>query len=139
MELGATRVIDASKGNSTESILAATNGEGADIVMETAGSTPTTQQTPFVVKRGGVIVVVGLAPDGVIPFNFAKLMGQVAGIKTIFRYKNQYPVAIKAVASGLIDVSGIVTNEFNFNDIAEAFRVNIEDKRNVVKIVIKID
>jgi L-iditol 2-dehydrogenase len=92
-----------------------------------------------VVKRGGVIVLVGMAPDDVISFNFAKLMGQVASLRTIFRYKNQYPAAIEAVSSGLIDVSGIVTNEFNFSDIAKAFRVNIENKKDVVKIVIKID
>jgi L-iditol 2-dehydrogenase len=66
-------------------------------------------------------------------------MGQVADLRTIFRYKNQYPAAIKAVSSGLIDVSGIVTNEFNFSDIAEAFRVNIENKKDVVKIIVKID
>ena len=137
-ELGATRVINAAETDATEALLTATDGKGADIVMETAGSTRTTQQTPFVVKRGGSIVLVGMGPDDVIPFNFAKLMGQVAGLKTIFRYKNQYPKAIKAVSSGLIDVSGIVTNEFTFDDIAEAFRVNIENKKEVVKIVIKI-
>jgi L-iditol 2-dehydrogenase len=139
LELGATRVVDASQTDAAEALLAATGGKGADIVMETAGSVRTTQQTPFLVKRGGVIVLVGMAPEDVIPFNFAKLMGQVAGLRTIFRYKNQYPAAIQAVSSGLIDVSGIVTNEFNFSDIAEAFRVNIENKKDVVKIVIKID
>ncbi|MDR2529845.1 MAG: NAD(P)-dependent alcohol dehydrogenase [Synergistaceae bacterium] len=137
-ELGATRVINAAEVDSTEAILTATEGKGADVVMETAGSTRAAQQTPFVVKRGGTIVLVGMGPDDVIPFNFAKLMGQVAGVKTIFRYKNQYPKAIKAVSSGSIDVSGIVTNEFAFDDIAEAFRVNIENKKEVVKIVIKI-
>ncbi|MDR2179551.1 MAG: NAD(P)-dependent alcohol dehydrogenase [Synergistaceae bacterium] len=139
LELGATRVIDASQADATKALLAATGGKGADIVMETAGSVRTTQQTPFVVKRGGVIVLVGMAPEDVIPFNFAKLMGQVASLRTIFRYKNQYPAAIEAVSSGLIDVSGIVTDEFNFSDIAKAFRVNIENKKDVVKIVVKID
>jgi L-iditol 2-dehydrogenase len=138
LELGATRVIDASKEDSTKAILAATGGEGADIVMETAGASATTRQTPFVVKRGGTIVLVGMPPEDVTPFSFSKLMGQVANIKTIFRYKNQYPVAIKAISSGKINVSGIVTNEYNFDDLEEAFRVNIENKSEVVKIVIKI-
>jgi L-iditol 2-dehydrogenase len=138
MKLGATRVIDASKCDSMKAILEATGGQGADIVMETAGATVTTQQTPFAVKRGGTIVLVGMPPDDVIPFNFAKLMGQVADVRTIFRYKNQYPVAINALSSGAIDVSGVVSDEFRFDDLAEAFRVNIENKNDVVKIVIKI-
>jgi L-iditol 2-dehydrogenase len=131
-------VIDASKGDSTRAILEATGGRGADIVMETAGATVTTQQTPFAVKRGGTIVLVGMPPDDVIQFNFAKLMGQVADIRTIFRYKNQYPVAINALSSGAIDVSGVASDEFKFDDLAEAFRVNIENKNDVVKIVIKM-
>ena len=138
MKLGATRVIDASKGDSKKAVLEATGGQGADIVMETAGATVTPQQTPFAVKRGGTIVLVGMPPDDVIRFNFAKLMGQVADIRTIFRYKNQYPVAINALSSGAIDISGVASDEFKFEDLAEAFRVNIENKNDVVKIVVKI-
>ena len=139
MELGATRVFNAAQTDTVQAILDATNGEGADVVMETAGSSKTLQQTIDVVKRGGVIVVVGMGADDVIPFNFGKMMGKVAEIKPIFRYKNQYPVAIKALAAGKIDVSGIVTHEFAFDDIKEAFRVNMEEKENVVKIVIRMD
>ncbi|MDR3120156.1 MAG: NAD(P)-dependent alcohol dehydrogenase [Clostridiales bacterium] len=138
LELGATRVINAAKQDVEKEIMQATGGLGTDIVMETAGSVKTTQQAPFLVKRGGTLVLVGMPPEDIIAFNFAKLMGQVADIRTIFRYKNLYPTAIKALASGTIDVSGIVTHEYAFEDIAEAFRVNIDEKAGVVKIVIKI-
>jgi len=97
LELGATNVIDASQ----EDVLAAcqklTGGEGAEIVIETAGAVKTTQQTPYLVKRGGTIVLVGMAPQDEFDFNFSKLMGEVAEIKTIFRYKNLFGKAIKAV------------------------------------------
>jgi L-iditol 2-dehydrogenase len=137
LALGAARVIHA-KDDAAEKILKATDGKGADIVMETAGSVRTVQQTPFLVKRGGTIVLVGMPPEDNITFNFAKLMGQVADIRTIFRYKNLYPTAIHAVASGQINLSGIVTHEFPFEDIAEAFRVNIEEKNDVIKIVVRL-
>jgi L-iditol 2-dehydrogenase len=139
MKLGATRVIDASKTDSTKALLDATGGLGADVVMETAGAAPTTKQTPFVVKRGGTIVLVGMPPGGLLEYDFSKLMGQVADIKTIFRYKNQYPVAINALSGGLIDVSDVISDEFSFDDLPEAFRVNIDEKNNVVKIGIKIE
>lgn len=139
LKLGATRVIDASKTDSTKAILEATGGMGADVVMETAGAAKTTQQTPFAVKRGGTIVLVGMPPNGVVEYDFSKLMGQVANIRTIFRYKNQYPVAINALAGGVIDVSGIISDEFNFSELEEALRVNIDNKSSVVKIGIKMD
>jgi len=137
-ELGADRVINAAKTDATEAILSATGGKGADVVIEAAGAVRTTQQTIDVVKRGGAIVLVGMVPEDIFPFNFAKLMNKVVSVTPVFRYKNQYPVAIEALSSGKIDVSGIVTHEYDFEDIAEAFRVNIEDKSNVVKVMINI-
>lgn len=138
MELGATRAINAKETDAVAEIMKATDNKGADIVMETAGSSKTLQQTIELVKRGGMIVVVGMGAEDIIPFNFGQLMGKVAEIKPIFRYKNQYPAAIHALASGRIDISGIVTHEFDFDAISEAFRVNIEEKDDVVKIVIKM-
>ena len=137
LELGATRVVNAARQDVVKELLAASGGRGYDVVMETAGAVATTQQTPSIVKRGGAIVLVGLPPEDTFPFNFAALMGHVADIRTIFRYKNQYPIAISALASKKIDVSGIVTHEYAFDDIEEAFRVNIEERSGVVKIVIK--
>lgn len=138
-ELGATRVVNAAQTDCVSEILGATDGRGVDIVMETAGAVKTTQQTVDVVKRGGKIVLVGMPPEDTFTFNFAKLMSKVAEIIPVFRYKNQYPVAIQAIASGKIDISGIATHEFAFEDLAEALRVNIEDKNDVVKIMIKVD
>lgn len=138
-ELGADHVVQAGTCDTVESVLALTGGRGADVVLETAGSVRTTQQTVDLVKRGGTIVLVGMAPQDSFEFDFAKLMGKVAQIKPIFRYKNRYPTAISALAKGLIQVSGIVTDEYPFERIGEAFDLNITDKQNVVKAVIKMD
>ena len=56
-----------------------------------------TGQTPYLVKRGGTIVLVGMAPQDIIEFNFAKIMAKEAEIQTVFRYRNIYPMAIKAI------------------------------------------
>jgi len=137
IELGADKVINAAKTDVCSEIAEYTNNIGADVVMETAGSVRTTQQTVELVKRGGTIVLVGMPPEDIIPFNFAKLRGKVADMKPIFRYKNQYPKAIKAISSGKIDVSKIVTDEYDFTDIGEAFERNIRNKADIVKILIK--
>ncbi|CAM4353570.1 NAD(P)-dependent alcohol dehydrogenase [Paenibacillus phoenicis] len=138
LELGATRVINAAEMDAVKLIYELTDGEGVDIVMETAGAVKTVQQTAYMVKRGGTVVLVGMAPQDIIEYNFAKLLGKEAEIKTVFRYRNIYPQAIKAMDEGLIDVSGIVTHEYSFDEIAEAFDVNINRKNDVVKIIIKI-
>lgn len=137
-KVGATHVINSSETDVFKEIEALTGGEGADIVIETAGSSVTYSQTPYFVKRGGTIVLVGMAADDIIRFNFAKLMGKEAQIKTVFRYRNIYPQAINAISQGSIDVSPIVTHEFDFEDTAEAFDFVINNKKDVVKAVIKL-
>lgn len=138
MKLGATRVINAANENTLEAY-SKINSKGADVVIETAGSKITIQQTAHIVKAGGTIVLVGMAPQDIIDYNFAKILAKEAQIKSVFRYRNIYPKAIQAVAQGLIDVSGIVTHEFEFEKTPEAFQYVINNKQDVVKAVIKID
>ncbi len=138
VNLGATRVINAKNENAVETIMALTNGAGVDKVIETAGSEHTIKQCPYLIKRGGTIVLVGLAPKDIIDFNFMQIMVKEADIKTVFRYRNLYPSAIGAIADGKIDVKGIVTHEFDFEDSDKAFDFVIENKNDVVKALIKI-
>jgi L-iditol 2-dehydrogenase len=138
MELGATRVINGMEKDAVAEMEKITNGKGTNIVIETAGSTKTIGQAPYLVKTGGTIVLVGMAPQDIIEFNFAKIMAKEATIKSVFRYRNIYPQAIKAIADGRIDVSKIVTHEFDFSETPKAFDFAINHKQEVVKAVIKI-
>ena len=138
-KLGATTVINATEVDVLAEIEKLTNKQGVDIVIETAGSAKTIAQTPYLIKNGGCIVLVGMAPQDIIEFNFAKIMAKEAEIKSVFRYRNIYPQAIKAIEKGIIDISGIITHEFSFDEVAKAFDFAINHKQEVVKAVIKID
>lgn len=138
MKLGATRVINAKEADPVAVLDAHTKGAGSRVIIETAGNKMTIKQTSFLVKRGGTIVLVGLAAEDEIMFNFAKIMNKEATIKSVFRYRNLYPKAIQAVANGLIDVSGIVTHEFDFEKADAGFDFVIQHKEDVVKGIIKI-
>ncbi len=135
--LGATRVVNGREENVIEVINQLTGGRGVDKVFETAGNKFTTQQTADLVRPGGVVVLVGMAPDDMIPYNFVKMISKEADIRTIFRYVNMYPKAIQAVASGAIDISGIVTHEYTFDKTYEGFIEVIANPKDVVKAVIK--
>jgi L-iditol 2-dehydrogenase len=47
-------------------------------------------------------------------------------------------MAIDAVASGKINLKGIVTTIFDFADIQNAMDKSVSDKANIVKAVVKI-
>ena len=138
-KLGATTIINAAEKDVLAEIDKLTDGKGVDVVIETAGSSKTVAQTPYIVKRGGCIVLVGMSPQDIIEYNFAKILAKEAEIKSVFRYRNIYPQAIKAISKGIIDVSGIVTHEFSFDDVAKAFDFVINNKQDVVEAVIKMD
>ncbi|TGE31800.1 NAD(P)-dependent alcohol dehydrogenase [Desulfosporosinus sp. Sb-LF] len=138
-KLGATTVINATEVDVLAEIDKITDKKGVDIVIETAGSVQTITQTPYLIKNGGCIVLVGMAPQDIIEYNFAKILAKEAEIKSVFRYRNIYPQAINAIAKGIIDISGIITHEFDFDDVAQAFDFAINHKQEVVKAVIKID
>ena len=137
-ELGATHGINSGKTDVLQEIQRLTGGRGADVVLETAGSPVTIAQTPFVVRRGGTITLVGLASQEEITFNFAQIMDKEAKITSVFRYRNIYPKAIAAVASGAVDVKKIVTHRFALEDIQAAFDEAVNNKTDLVKAVIKI-
>lgn len=137
-DMGADYVINAKKEDAIAAVEKLTEGNGADIVIETAGNKITIGQTSHMAKRGGTVVLVGLAAEDEINYNFAKVMNKELTIKSVFRYRNLYQIAVNAIASGSIDVKKIVTHEFGFDEIKKGFDYVIENSEDVVKAVIRI-
>lgn len=138
-ELGATYVINSSKEDPLKTINKITNGRGADVVFETAGSKYTIAQTAHIVRRGGVIVLVGMSAEEEITYNFGQVMAKELTIKSLFRYVNMFPKSVAAVASGLAPVEEIATHEYALEDIQQAFEDSINKKNEVVKAVIRFE
>ena len=137
-KLGATRVFNAKKQDVKKDLLAVTDGKGVDIVFETAGTVETISLTPYLVTSGGKIVLIGMAPQDIIPFNISKILAKEASIVSVFRYRNIYPQAISAISNGAVDLSGIVTHEFGFEETAKGFDFVINNKSDVVKAMIRL-
>ena len=47
-------------------------------------------------------------------------------------------MAIEAVATGKVNVKGVVTNVFDFDDIQNSMDRSVNDKADIVKSVVKI-
>jgi L-iditol 2-dehydrogenase len=137
-KLGATYTINVRTENIEKKIAEIFSSQGADIVFETAGAASTIKETPFFAKRGGTIVLVGLATQSEIDYNFSQIMQKELTIKSVFRYCNLYPAAIAAIASGAIDIKQIVTQEFAFEDAKLALDTVVKQAQDVVKCVIKL-
>lgn len=137
MELGATGVINSKEKDLIEEAKRITGGEGFDLAIECAGTEVTTRAAIEVVKKGSTIVLVGYSKTGEMNLPASKILDKELTIKSVFRYRHLYPIAIKAVSDGKINLKGIVTNIFDFNNIQEAMDKSISDKQNIVKSVVK--
>lgn len=111
---------------------------GPDLVIETAGTEITTRQAIKFVKKGGTIVLVGYSASGEETLPMSLALDKEITFKTVFRYRHIYPMAIEAVASGRVNLKGIVTDVFPLSDIQNAMDKSVKDKANIVKSVIKV-
>ncbi len=138
MELGADGIINGSSQDAVQAVLELTGGAGCDLVIETAGTQITTCQAIHMTKKGACIVLVGYSKTGEMTLPMSLALDKELTFKTVFRYRHIYPMAIDAVAAGKVNLKGIVTDIFDFDDIQNAMDRSIADKANIVKAVVKI-
>lgn len=138
MELGATGVINGAKEDVVAKVKELTGGMGADLVVETAGTQITAVQAIHMAKKGSNIVLVGYSKSGEMTLPMSLVLDKELTFKTVFRYRHIYPLAIDAVASGKVNLKGIVTDIFSLDEAQKAMDYSMNNKADIVKAVIKI-
>ena len=124
--------------DAVQAVMRLTEGRGADVIIETSGAPQAARQAVEMAKKGAVIVFVGYSKTGEVTLPMSMALDKELTFRTVFRYRNIYPMAIEAVASGAVNLKGIVTNFFEFDDIQNAMDQSVKDKANIVKSVIRI-
>ncbi|MDE6816810.1 MAG: NAD(P)-dependent alcohol dehydrogenase [Lachnospiraceae bacterium] len=137
-ELGADYVINGKEKDTVAEIKAITEGKGCDLSIETAGTQITASQLIQASKKGATIVFVGYSASGEMTLPIGMALDKELTFKTVFRYRNIYPMAIEAIAAGKIRIKDIVTDYFELDDIQHAMDACVENKAEIVKGVIRI-
>ena len=140
LKLGAKRVINGKEQNTVEVLCSEElyGDHGVELVFECAGAVFTAQQAVEIVSRGGKIMMVGTQSNPV-PINFLKINREVT-IQTSFRYCNNYPQTIEAIATGKFNVKDMVTHVYDYKDVQKAFEEAIDPvkKCDMIKGVVKV-
>ena len=138
IELGATGVINGREKNTVEELLKLTNGRGVDLAIDTSGTEICVKQGMEALVKGGTQVLVGYSASGDMNLPTSLICDKEITIKSVFRYRHIYPLAIQAVAEGKVNLKGIVTNIFELDDIQNAMDKSVNEKADIVKSVVKI-
>ena len=123
--LGATAVVNASELDPSEAVWELTRGKGVDVAFEAFGSATTFQTAIRVVGDHGKVVVVGIAPSGVVgeidltrlPRRKLQILGSYGG-----RPRTDMPRLLDLVARGKFLPQEIVSRRFALADADHAYR-----------------
>jgi len=136
-EVGATRIFNGKEEDIVE-FARTLPGGGVDQVYECAGNRSTTLKSCKLIRRSGKVTLVGVSPEPHLELDVATLNAMEGTIYSVYRYRNLYPKAIAAVASGAIPVKKIVSHVYDFKDCIEAIDYSLNCKDAVIKSVIKM-
>jgi threonine 3-dehydrogenase len=124
-KMGADLVIDPAREDPVEAVLEATDGHGAEVVLEMSGVPQAIDQGTRMLARGGRMSLLGLPTQPValdltdhVIFKEARLFG-VTG-RELFRTWQQMTTLL---ATGMVDVSPVITHRFPLERFEEAFEV----------------
>lgn len=141
-QLGADIVINSKEENPIEIVKAITNGIGADVVIEVAGTAESINTASELIKHNGKFVFyswittpvtlnISRWHDDGIEFINTCLVHHTWQERSVWT-----PNALRPVAQGLIDIKPLITNSFKLDDIKKGFDLADKDD-SAIKIVFR--
>lgn len=134
-QLGATDIISVRGDEAARQVKAATDGLGADSVLECVGTADAWELAFGAVRLGGNIGFVGV-PHDVPDISVSDLFNTNVGVKgSGASARHHIDELMPDVLNGKLDVSGIFTKTIALDDIAEGYKAM--DERREIKILVR--
>jgi len=137
-DMGADRVCNSSSADLIRCAMEWTAGKGVDKVIECVGGTQdvTLIQATQVVKRGGLIVVVGTYGDNRATIRMAEFKDRELELRGSRTYVDAFPDCLELIASGKVALDGLITHHFGLGELEKGLRLMDEKAENVMKVII---
>jgi alcohol dehydrogenase len=127
---------DIRQGNPAEQILAATGGQGVDVVLEASGNADAFLNATRMIKKYGTISCVGLFAR---PVEFPVQELIFRGVKVVMGLGNlvHVPKLMKLVEHGRVDLGAIGTHTFALEDAGQAYDLFEHHKDLCLKVFLR--
>ena len=109
----------------------------ADVFIDCSGSPAAILDGIRCVRPAGAAVLVGMCPSAEVPFPIASVQNREIRLTGTFRYANTYPEAIALIASGAINLEGLVDARFSLESSEEALTAARRDP-SVLKPLVRV-
>ena len=123
--MGADMGLDAADPTTVERIIAATNGDGVEVVLEMSGAQAALDQALAAITRGGRISLLGIFGEPVIVDLSDFVIQKGIRVHGIYgrRIYDTWERTQALLRSGDLDVSPIITHRFDLADWERAFEL----------------
>jgi L-idonate 5-dehydrogenase len=133
--MGATETVNAR--TDPERLAAYTAGKGIfDVAIEASGSFAGFATALEATRPGGTIVQVGVLPAGQSAAPLSRVCQCELRLIGSCRYNREYDFAVEALIAGRIDVAPLLTHEFTFAELEQAF-LTAADKQKSMKVSLR--
>ncbi len=133
--LGADKLIDPATVDAADAINAHIGAQGADVVFECAGIPQTIEQSVALVRRGGVVSLVGV-PSRPAEIQAAQWLIKEVRLTTSLAYRREeFEIAQGLVADGRICCAALHTSTVSLGALDDAF-ARLADAPQEVKILV---
>ena len=136
-KLGADAVINSKKEDPVKRIMALTDGEGVDAVLEAVGSRTTVQQGLDLVKKGGTVTVIGMR-EKTMELGMLNVAMKEIRIQGDYGYtKREFGSSLKMAIAKKLNLKQFITHTFPLTDISKAFELLAQKKENAIRVIVK--
>jgi 2-desacetyl-2-hydroxyethyl bacteriochlorophyllide A dehydrogenase len=132
------RVPGAVEGPLLEAVMEATDGRGADVVIDAVARDESLNDAFACVRSGGTVSVIGI--HSLEPYPLPVLMGVYRSITLRMKtapVQQTWPELVPLVQSGALDTSGIFTHSFPLDDAAAAYAAVAARSADCIKVVLR--
>lgn len=136
--MGAHHVIGADAEAAVGEVMRLTGGQGADVVIDTAGGPATPKVAIDMLRPGGRLSPYAVCHETVPGFTtFPLYYKEISIIGSRALLPSDLAPAVELVASGKVDVSGFITATYPLDNTAEAFEEYERNPGRILRIVIR--
>lgn len=135
-ETGADNTMNYKRDDIVAKTLEFTNGEGADIVIETSGNMKAFNQSIQAVRPGGKIVLLSFYSQTEFPATINNAIVKDIDILCVLASPNAFEPTLALMGSGRINVKPLITHKMPLEKVPEAIQM-IQDKKECrIKVLV---
>jgi L-iditol 2-dehydrogenase len=133
---GASLILNSQTSDAPARVLAATDGRGADAVLEAVGATEPIRTAIACVRKGGAVTLIGnISPAVELPLQSIvtrqiRLQGSCAS-------SGEYPACIELLSSGAVSVDSLISARVPLEEAAAWFDRLYRREANLMKVIVE--